>query len=211
MNLKDYIIIGLSILCILLFIKSCDEKEIIEIEVPVKVEVPVPVVEKEYDTIYYPTPTGYPVENPVNIDLKDKLNNAISIIDSLNTYKDFAIKREYKEVFDDSIQTITVSAETTGTLDKLQTTYKTKPRNVTLDTIVKLEVEVPFKTKFAIGGELGVPLQSIRDIYNTPEGSIIIKQPFVGKLNFFVDTKKIIFNAAIDTDKRAWLGAAYKF
>ena len=123
-NNWKYGLLGIGFAFMLLYFFSPRVKHV---KVPIKIEVPVPVIQKEFDTVYVPKPYKVLKDAPINKKLKDSLSKAKSVIDSLNAYKNFAIKRKYTQIFDDSTQTITVFAETTGTLDALQAKYKTKP------------------------------------------------------------------------------------
>jgi len=210
-KIKNISLIVLSIAVILLSFKACDEKETITVEVPVKIDVPVPVVETEFDTIYLPQPIKVIKETEIDSSIYNKYLALKDSIVKNKIVKDALTIREYKEKFDDSIQTIEVYSNVTGTLNKQQVSYKTKPRTIAIDTVIETDIKIPYKTKFALGGEFGIPLQGVKDIYNTPQGSVVIEQDFVAKANFFIDTKKFIYSGSFDTEKRAWVGIAYKF
>ena len=130
-----------------------------QIEVPVYIEVPVPNIDNSFDPIEDPEPLvvhdSIPVANPININLKRQLDSAKTELDSLKALKAFAIKRIYKEEFKDDFQTITVNAETTGTLDKLSVDYKTEEYTIPLDTTVT--TDVPRKGALYYGGSIMTP------------------------------------------------------
>lgn len=210
-KIKNISLIVLGLAVVLLSFKACDQKETVTVEVPVKIKVPVPIVETQFDTIYLPQPIKVVKEVQIDSTIYNKYLTLKDSIAKNKIVKEALTVREYDQKFDDSIQTINVYSEVTGTLNKQQVSYKTKPRTISVDTIIPVEVEIPYKTKFALGGEIGIPLQGVKDIYNTPQGSVVIKQDFVGKVNFFIDTKKIIYSGSFDTEKRAWVGLAYKF
>jgi hypothetical protein len=195
-NLK-YIVIGV----ILIFgIINFINPKIEYVDVPVRIEVPIPSIKKVHDTVYIPVPYKVLVNSPVNKKLSDSLDKANTIIDSLKAYKDFVIKRKYTQVFDDSTQTITVFAETTGTLDALQASYKTKPRVISLDTIIK--VEIPARSMFFYGGSIGLPVFDNNTLNVTP----------VFKADLYLKTKKdLLINLSVDTDGRVWGGYSIKF
>jgi len=206
-KIKNIALVVISILAIvfgILYFSVNTEKIIVK--VPVKIDVPVPVKEFVYDTIIKPVPYIVEINNPLNEDLERQLVNSKTIIDSLKIYKDFAVKRKYSEVFDDSIQIIIVNAETTGTLDKLQATYKTKPRSIPIDIEVPVEINVPFKSKLFLGTELAMPLQKYDQINQT-----VIRNNLRVGVKAGLDTRNFIYSIGIDTDTYANLGIYYKF
>jgi hypothetical protein len=200
-NFKNYIIIGLSIACAILFIRGCKDVETITIKVPVKVEVFVPVVEKVFDTIREP----YPVYIKADTVRLTEYINASEILQQ-SMYEEAVTVREYNEKFEDDYIIGNVYSKTTGTLDAQSFEYKTKPRTVIVDTTITQEIKVPYKNKLFVGGELGMPLQRYDEINQT-----IIRNNIKARVNFGLDTKNIIFNTAIDSDVYLWLGVNYKF
>lgn len=154
-NLIISFIAGLLVGAIgMFFLKKCDEKPI---DVPIDIKIPVP----GKDTIFVPIkepkplPDTLKIKNPINIKLKKELDSARSLIDSLEAYKAFAVKREYKEIFEDSTQKITVNAETTGTLDLVNVGYEIFPDTINYKDTLK--IKVPSHNKFYFGGEIVVP------------------------------------------------------
>lgn len=136
------------------------KKSFVEVDVPIKIEVPVPVKDSVFDPIEAPIPVLVKkevVQNPINKELLEELKTANSVIDSLTTLKEFVVKRTYKEIFSDSLQDITVDAETTGTLDKLQVSYQTKPYTISLDTTVA--VPIPVQAELYVGGSVLLPFE----------------------------------------------------
>lgn len=171
-----------------------------EVKVPVTIEVKVPVIEKVHDTIEVLVPYETLVNSPINKGLKDSLNKANTTIDSLRAYKAFTVKRKYSQIFDDSTQTITVFAETTGTLDKLQASYKTKPRSIVIDTI--LTIPIPKYNEFYGGFSVGVPIITNTGINPTP----------TFKADLYLKTKNNnIWSVSFDTNKTLWVGHAWQF
>tara|TARA_R110000796_G_scaffold236214_1_gene355463 strand:+ start:33350 stop:33958 length:609 start_codon:yes stop_codon:yes gene_type:complete len=200
-NFKNYVIIGLSIACAILFIRGCKDVETITIETDVYIEVPVPVVEKVFDTIREPYPV-YVKSDTV------RLTKYINASDSLqqSMYEEAVTIREYNEKFEDDYIVGNVYSKTTGTLDAQSFEYKTKPRTVIVDTTITQEIKVPYKNKLFIGGELGMPLQKYDEVNES-----IIRNNLKARVNFGLDTKNIIYNTAIDSDRYLWLGVNYKF
>lgn len=174
------------------FLKKCKTKTI-----TVEVEVPVPPI---IDSFPYkvPVPKPYPVENPINKELAHKLNEANNIIDSLKVYKEFAVKRSYTEVFEDTIQTITVDAEATGTIDLMRVKYIQKERTIK----VPIEIETPItKRSFTLYTESGLPLQQ----HSTTT-------PFIAKFGFDItNSKNWVYGPSYSTDGRFWLKGGKKF
>ena len=161
--MKNYIITfiaGLIIGAGLMYLLN--KPEIVEIQVPIKVEVPVPVIENESDTIKKPTPTSQKSK-------KDRIT--IKEIDSTFYYKwkqasqdsilrDSLVRsaieiKTYNEKFEDDTLSINLYAKTRGDLLEYQLGYKTKPRTITLDTV--LNIPVPKYTEFYVGGVAFLP------------------------------------------------------
>lgn len=166
------------------------------IKVPIKIEVPVPVVVS--DTVWKDSliPRPYPIENPVNEDMLAEYDRLKDTLDKRNAYIKSITKRKYVEVFDDSIQTVTVFANTTGVLDSLGMGYVTKPRTVELDTLV--EVEVPIRRNLSLYVEGGSKFSDELKPLLKVGGDITNK-------------KNIIYGASYDSEKRIWLKIGKKF
>jgi hypothetical protein len=170
------------------------KKEIIE--VPVEIEVEVPIVEKVFDTVYELKPVTKTVKE-IDTSLVEAYKKAN---DSLKQemYEMSVTKNEYKKVFEDSIQTITVDAGVTGTLDYLVAEYKTKPRKVEVDTVIK--VKVPGRQwSLSPYAEVGIPT-------NILNPNIVFK----GGLDF-TSKKGIIYGGSYDTQGRVWAKIGLKF
>lgn len=169
------------------------EKEVIE--VPVEFEVEVPVFQKEFDTI---KSIEYVKVKDVDTSLVSKFRKANdSLKEQLfiqqSTYK------QYTQKFEDSLQTITVSAEATS-LRSLSASYKTKPFSVKVDTVLQYEIAPP-KMEFSLYIEGGVPTS-------------ILNPGIVGKAGVDVKNKKgLIYGISFDTEQRLWgkIGKTFKF
>lgn len=75
------------------------------------------------------------VENPVNEELFAEYEEAVRNNDSLKQvilFKDAVTERRYKEIYEDTIQIITVESDVVGTLLNQTVNYKTKPRIVSI-------------------------------------------------------------------------------
>lgn len=138
------------------FLKKCDT---VPIKIPVDIEVPIPIEDSIFDPIINPKPIKETPKSfkpkPINKDLKKDLDSSKTIIDSLAIYKKFAIKRTYKDSLVDDIQTINYNIEATGTVDKIQIGYKTKPRTINYKDTLK--IDIPSTTKFFVGGSIFIP------------------------------------------------------
>lgn len=176
------------------------KKQIIkEVKVPFKVEVEVPVVKKEFDTIYLPVPE-YTLITLVDTTLVGEYKRAN---DSLKAklFESAVTIRDYKQVFDDDIQTITVDMNVTGTLNSVFAKYITKPRIVVLDTVLKVDVP-DYSRSISVYGEIGMPTQ---------KASI---EPPILKAGFdFSGKRNTVWGASFDTEKRVWvkLGKKWNF
>jgi hypothetical protein len=119
----------------------------------------------------------------------------LSLKDSIakdSMVKELATIKEYKETFEDTVQTIDVYAKTRGDLLELRSSYKLKP--FLIKDKVKVEMEVP-KDIFSIdfGMKVGIPDNGLD---NTP-----IVMPELGiRINKFRGT------VGYDTNSTLWLG-----
>lgn len=193
-NLKGFLI-GLVIGAVIVFtLKQCNTEII---EVPVTIEVEVPVIEKVHDTIYYPEPVPYEVKE-IDTTLVQQYKKAN---DSLKAelFKQSVKINTYKEVFDDSIQTITVDAKTIGILSSLSVSYKTKPRVIKFDTILKIEVPANDRS-ISLYTELGV---------TTKIGELITLKAGID----YKSKKNWVFGFGLDTNKTTWfkIGKTFNF
>jgi hypothetical protein len=180
-------LIGFLLGLILMFsVKQCSTEIV---RVPIEIEVEVPVVEVQYDTIYTPKPIPYAVRE-VDTSLVEQYRKANDSLREALFNKAVTINN-YKEVFDDEYQTITVDAETTGTLNFMTLGYKTKPRTIVVDTIVP--ITIPKDLGLTLYTELGAPTDfSINDKMIFKVGADILTK------------KNWVFGASYDTNKTAW-------
>ena len=178
------------ILITIIVLRGCTKPKETIVEVPVEVVVYVPVVEHTFDTVYEPTPF-----KEVVID-EEYYNKYISLRDSLSKdefIKDVLTVREYKETFEDSIQTVEVYTEVTGKMNKQSLSYKTKPREIKVDTVIPVKVPEQALRRFAISVGAGFNSQSVG------EG-------VTGKLGLVYKTKKIDYHISRATDGNWWFG-----
>lgn len=201
-DIKNIIII---ILALLLLFVGYDflTREDKYIEVPVEIEVPVPSVEGTSDTVYVPYPKY--VNNPLdkqllkdNDSLLKKYQEADSIIKELQ-YKDAISIREYKEVYEDTFQTIEISTKTRGHLLEQSLVYKTKPYKIKVDTTVTTKVKGTFKASGLI--EMGTPILSDDNF-----SSFVIKPGIL-----LQNSKNFGLSVSIDTEGKGWLGVYIPF
>lgn len=176
----------------ILVLRGCTKPKEIIVEVPVKVVVEVPVVQHVFDTITEFVPTKETVIDSLYYQKYLALKDSISKEDFI---KDALTVREYKETFDDSIQTVEVYTEVTGKMNKQSLSYKTKPREIKVDTTIPVKVKVPARdfSRFAISVGAG---------FNSQQSG----EGVTGKLGLVYKTKKIDYNISRATDGRWWFG-----
>lgn len=196
-NILYYIITLIVGIAIGFFIRKCEKENI---QVPIVITVPVPQLIGNFKPIA-PKPLP-PINNIIEINNKlveeyKKANDSLKKV----LFENAVTIHRYTEKFEDTVQTIIVNAKTTGTLDSLNVSYKTKPFKIKIDTIIQIKVPAP-KRSLNIYGETGVIFKSPLD--NTPvlKGGIDIQ-----------NRKNWIYGASYDTDKRIWLklGKGFKF
>ncbi len=203
-KIKDYwreifILLGLAFAIMYFFDPKTEE-----VEVPIRVEVPVPVIEKEFVTVYKPKPYPIYLKGEVIKEIDSSYYKKYKALknekerDSL--FKDAIKINTYKEKVEDDTITINLNMKVRGKLLNYQVGYKTKPRSIPLDTIIK--VFIPTQNKFFYGVSAGMP---------------IIKNPTLGvvpvaKADLYWKTKgDILINTSIDSEKRVWVGLAWEF
>lgn len=167
------------------------------VDVPFEIEVPIPVYEKDFDTIYVPKPEYRTVEviNTKKLEEYKKSNDSLKTV----LYKESILTKDYKEVFEDSIQTITVGMNVTGTLNSVATSYITKKRYITVDTTMRVKVP-SYKRSISLYSEVGMPTDN--QITGTP----------LLKGGFDVSTKKnFVWGLSVDTEKRVWAKVGKKW
>lgn len=170
------------------------KKEIIEVEVPVLIEVPVPVVEKVFKTVREP----YAVKGDTVID-SIYYDRYIALKDSVardSLYKEAITIRTYNEKVEDNILTISLEATVRGELLDYKLGYKTKPRTVTLDTVIK--VAIPMKPSIYGGAYIYLP----------PSNSII--QPSIIPTIMYKNRKStIIYSIGYDVVNKGYIAGAF--
>ena len=194
---KERLILYTSILILLAIVIVQCSKEPDTIEVPIIIEVPIPVVEVEFDTIKDPYPIYVPGKTRIDSTYYEKY---ITLKDSIardSLFKDAITIREYREIFEDDTIKIDVYSNVQGFLKKQQVSYKTKPRNIKLDTTIT--VNSKYQPQIGIGMEIGFPTDM-----SIGEGVVL-------KPKVLLDTKKMIYELSWDTEKRVWAGVGFKF
>lgn len=182
----------------LMLILFLNKKEIEYIEVPVEIELEIPIIEKEFDTIYLPSPIK---EKKPQID-STYYKEYIKLKDSItrdSIFKKAITIREYKPRFEDDSIIIDVYTKTRGTLLESQITYKTKPRNIVLDTT--LLIKVPRRSKLYVGGSIYL---------DTDEKAVA--SPGIGPEMSFLNKKqtKIISFGYDAVNKKGRIGVVFK-
>lgn len=162
------------------------------IEIPAKsntsiVENPTPEV--IYDTIYRDSIVEKIIvkENPVNQELLTKYKEAKDSLSKLELYKSAVTQRKYKDVFEDSNQTITVTSEVTGTLERQQIDYDIHSTSI--------------KRKDASEGfYLGVGASASSQVLETPSLDVYLS---------FIKNQRI-YTLGTGTDRRIKIGIKQK-
>ena len=152
---NNLIVLGVGVVIGLIAMFLLKAKEIVEVNVPIKIEVPVPVVEVQFDTIYKIRPIRVPGKKVIDsiyykeyLELKEQATK-----DSL--FREAITINEYREKVEDDTLVINLYAKTRGTLESYQIGYKTKPRTIPLDTMIK--IAIPRYAEFYGGGSLFLP------------------------------------------------------
>lgn len=189
--LKDNWGILLLILFVFLWAKFSDKEPVQK--PPVEIRVEVPVIEKQYDTIYKPSPV---IEKKV-ID-KEYYNRYLTLKDSIeknNAYKEAVTIREYKQDFEDSVQTINVYSKVRGDMLAQTLSYKTKPRELT----VPVDIPSDKKRTFSAGMEVGVPTVQVYSFKPVIKAGLVYK-----------NKRDNTFSVSYDTEGRVWVGKTFK-
>lgn len=176
-----------------------------EVKVPVRVEVPVPVIEKDFDTVKKPKPKIIYKEGKTVTKIDStyykkyvSLRKDAVRLDSL--FKETIKINKYKEVVEDDSLSITLNATVRGDLLKYQLGYKTKPRTIPLDTVLK--IEIPTRAKVFGGFELTMPTTNTQVLGNEP----------VLSAKVYMKTKKDrLWSFGFNNQKQVTVGYAWKF
>jgi hypothetical protein len=150
---KNWTLIAAIVLAGLL-LKQCNvEPEYIE--VPINIEVEVPVVEVQFDTVYLPTPIkrGKKQIDSTYIKKWEELKNDSIAKDSL--FRKAIEINDYRETVEDDTITINLGMKVRGELLQYNVDYKTKPRTISLDTVLK--VEIPKNPLLYFGADAIIP------------------------------------------------------
>lgn len=186
LGIKGFLI-GLLVGAVVTFVLKQYSKEVIK--VPFEVEVEVPVVKHTFDTVYYPKPVPYKVKE-IDTTLLEEYKKANDSLQE-ELFKSTVERKEYKEVFDDSIQTITVGADVTGKLNNLSVAYEQKPRKVKLDTTIN--VKIPKRIGLIFYIEAGMP-----KIINE------LNRPVLKVGGDLITKKNIVIGLSYDTNRTTW-------
>lgn len=126
------------------------------------------------DTIVNPKPiiikdTVYE-KNPINQELLYKYKKAINEIDKIKLYKDAITIKNYKEVFEDTIQKTVVYSQIQGKLLKQYTQTTIKPIEYKYkETIITKTITKYDNDRFFIGASIYVPLDVNENINYTAD------------------------------------------
>jgi hypothetical protein len=130
---------------------TCETKIV---KVPVKVIVEVPADNGSF-SVPEPKPIDTPKSKPINKKLKDELDKAPTVNDSLEILKKHAVKRTYKDSLVDDVLSIKYHMEATGTIDSIAIDYTVFPKTIEIDTTI--EATFKTKTKLFFGGDIITP------------------------------------------------------
>lgn len=197
MNINKYLIIALIAsvgLNIYLWNRDSETITIPPQMGSVTIETPEPIV--IYKTIERAGKTEYvATENPINQELLSKYNNSLDSIEKLKLYSLAITERKYIEIFNDSVQKITVESDVIGTLTKQKISYITKSKEITI-------LKPSNRLEFYLGGNIAVPIVN-------PAGSLL--DPLAVGLELEMLTNKNIFKIGINTNKQLTGGISFKF
>jgi len=198
-NIILFLIIAILIAYYIIIVNS--KPEVIDIPPEANsVVIREPVAEIRFDTIFKNDILEkeivkiVKVENPINSELLSKYEQAVHDNDSLkqlNLFKDAITERFYNEIFEDSIQTITVDSKVVGVLKSQSISYVTKTRQLTLKPI-------KMKPSIFVGGFIYTP------VANETASSFGVNLSFMNK------TKKQHYTLGIDNRKNIYLGINLK-
>jgi hypothetical protein len=186
---------------LMFLLHKCNTKEV---KIPLKVDVKIPSESNNFKPIDKPKP----IEKPNKIIVVDSslVEEYKKANDSLKErlFEKAITNRDYKEVFEDDLQTITVKANVTGTLNTLSASYVTKERVVTVDTTVTFRVPEN-KRSIILYGEVGVPLGTTPLI----SGDVV---PITFKVGAdIVNKKNWVYGVSYDTNETFWGKIGKKF
>ena len=168
------------------------------VEVPVTIEVPIPVVVKEFDTIKEFVPIYREGKTKIDSLYYTKYMALTDSIQRDSLFKSAITIREYREKVEDDTLTINIYTKVQGFMKEQQVGYKTKPRNIRLDTVLK--VPIPKKTKMFGGLEIGMPINKQLDATPLIKANLILK-----------NKKDNLLQIGLDNQIRVWVGYSIKF
>ena len=147
-----------------------------------------------YETVEVKGETEYiKVPNPINKELLDKYNQAKDSIDKLKLFKEVITERKYVEVFEDSVQKITVETNVIGTLLNQRVDYKTKAK--------KIEIKSSKRLEFYLGVNTLIPIE-------TPTVNGLT--PLAIGIDVKVLTNNKVFSLGINSNKTIMAGMSFK-
>lgn len=194
--MKNYLPWAVStVLAVVLFFQIFKKEEIRTITIPSVsnskiIDAPKPIV--IHDTIFLKSgDTIYkPLVNTVNQELLKKYTNLADSLSRIELYKDAITQRTYREVLDDSIQTIHILSKVQGgMLLNQEISYVTKPSEYVIKT-------KSLKTEFFVGVFTTIPTQTQ-------------SYPSIG-LNFSIKKSRTIYTVGIDNQKNITGSIAFK-
>lgn len=191
--MKDYIICIIVGFAVGFFVAMglLRNKPTEDVRIPVTVEIELPPIEWTFETRTNLKPITILKERIVvdSARLEEYRRANDSLKEELHKYA--ISKRDYKEIFEDSVQKITVDASVTGVLDKLSVGYEVFGRTVQVDTFVDYKMS-QYKGGLILYGEFGID----------PTDSY----PLLFKAGLDIITrKKVMYGGSVDTKRRVYL------
>jgi hypothetical protein len=159
------------------------------------VPINVPSTIGTFALVFNPTPVY--VESINNSIVLQKYLNLKDSISKIELVRDVTLEREYKEVYEDSIQKIDVYTKVQGKLLKQSLNYLIKPSIVYAEEKTIINSYLP-KNKFLLGVETVLPFNSGY-------------KPTIKTNLLLLNKKNNILSISYDTDKRLWLGYNISF
>lgn len=192
-----------NILLILLILFLYKGNEVLEPQIIIKDKiVNVPGKDGKLDTIYLPKPIS--VINPVNTELLVKYNSLKDTVAKLELFKDVIKEREYSEVYEDSVQKISIYTKVQGKLLKQAPKYEIKPYTIKVKDTTIINYNIPSTNKILVGLETGLPLT----LFTQKE--VIDFKPVVKGNVYFQNKKSNVITVGFDTNKTIWAGYLIK-
>lgn len=200
-SLKVSVIGNIILLIIIFFLFRGSETPEPEIIIQDRV-IEIPGKDGKLDTVYLPTPIS--IVNPVNTELLSKYNSLKDTVAKLELFKTVIAEREYNEVYEDSIQKITIYTKVQGKLLKQAPKYQIKPSTITIKDTTIINYNKPPTNKLLLGIETGLPLN------NFTKKETIDFNPVIKGSVYFQNKRSNIITIGFDSNETIWAGYIFK-